>query len=109
MSAPAGARSPRSIGERLRAGRERAGLSVAAAAEKLHLDPKVIEALEADRFAELGALGVRARPPAPLCRFRRRAGRGAGRAATRRATRGRRRRISRRCRRRRGARIRAGS
>jgi cytoskeleton protein RodZ len=47
--------TPRSIGERLRAGRERAGLSVAAAAEKLHLDPKVIEALEADRFAELGA------------------------------------------------------
>ncbi len=47
--------APRSIGERLRAGRERAGLSVAAAAEKLHLDNKVIEALEADRFAELGA------------------------------------------------------
>jgi len=47
--------APRSIGERLRAGRERSGLSVAAAAEKLHLDPKVIEALEADRFAELGA------------------------------------------------------
>ena len=46
---------PRSIGERLRAGRERSGLSVAAAAEKLHLDVKVIEALEADRFAELGA------------------------------------------------------
>lgn len=52
--APAPA-APRSIGERLRAGRERAGLSVAAAAEKLHLDIKVIEALEADRFAELGA------------------------------------------------------
>ena len=47
--------APRSIGERLRAGRERAGLSMAAAAEKLHLDIKVIEALEADRFAELGA------------------------------------------------------
>ena len=47
--------APRSIGERLRAGRERAGLSVTAAAEKLHLDTKVIEALEADRFAELGA------------------------------------------------------
>lgn len=47
--------APRSIGERLRAGRERAGLSLPAAAEKLHLDPKVIEALEADRFAELGA------------------------------------------------------
>jgi cytoskeletal protein RodZ len=46
---------PRSIGERLRAGRERAGLSIAATAEKLHLDNKVIEALEADRFAELGA------------------------------------------------------
>ena len=51
VSAPA----PRTIGERLRAGRERSGLSVAAAAEKLHLDPKVIEALEANRFAELGA------------------------------------------------------
>jgi cytoskeleton protein RodZ len=45
----------RSIGQRLRAGRERSGLSVAAAAEKLHLDNRVIEALEADRFAELGA------------------------------------------------------
>ena len=45
----------RSIGERLRAGRERSGLSIAAAAEKLHLDPKVIDALEADRFAEVGA------------------------------------------------------
>jgi len=53
-AAPA-APAPRSIGERLRAGRERAGLSAAAAAEKLHLDIKVIEALEADRFAELGA------------------------------------------------------
>src|SRR6185295_8064858 len=47
--------APRSIGERLRAGRERSGLSVAAVAEKLHLDPKVIEALESDRFADLGA------------------------------------------------------
>jgi cytoskeleton protein RodZ len=47
--------APRSIGQRLRAGRERAGLSMAAAAEKLHLDIKVIESLEADRFAELGA------------------------------------------------------
>jgi cytoskeleton protein RodZ len=47
--------APRSIGERLRAGRERAGLSIAASAEKLHLDIKVIEALEANRFAELGA------------------------------------------------------
>jgi cytoskeleton protein RodZ len=56
-AAPAAPAAPvaRSIGERLRAGRERAGLSIAAAAEKLHLDPKVIEALEADRFAEIGA------------------------------------------------------
>jgi cytoskeleton protein RodZ len=45
----------RSIGQRLRAGRERSGLSVAATAEKLHLDPKVIDALESDRFTELGA------------------------------------------------------
>src|SRR5215213_10164734 len=52
---PAPPAPPRSIGERLRAGRERAGLSVPVAAEKLHLDPKVIEALEADRFADLGA------------------------------------------------------
>jgi cytoskeleton protein RodZ len=51
----ASAAKPRSIGERLRAGRDRSGLSVVAAAEKLHLDPKVIEALESDRFAELGA------------------------------------------------------
>ena len=54
-AAPVPQVAPRSIGERLRAGRERSGLSVAAAAEKLHLDTKVIEALEADRFAELGA------------------------------------------------------
>jgi cytoskeleton protein RodZ len=53
-AAPAPAPVARTLGERLRAGRERAGLSVAATAEKLHLDPKVIEALEADRFAELG-------------------------------------------------------
>ena len=52
---PAPAPEARTIGQRLRAGRERAGLSVAASAEKLHLDPKVIEALEADRFTELGA------------------------------------------------------
>jgi len=54
-AAPAPPAAPRSIGERLRAGRERSGLSIAAAAEKLHLDAKVIEALEADRFADLGA------------------------------------------------------
>ncbi len=54
-NAPAAAPVARSIGERLRTGRDKAGLTTLAAAEKLHLDPKVIEALEADRFAELGA------------------------------------------------------
>jgi cytoskeleton protein RodZ len=56
--APEAAPAPlpaRTIGERLRAGRERSGLSIPAAAEKLHLDTKIIEALEADRFAEVGA------------------------------------------------------
>jgi len=43
------------IGARLRAGRERLGLSVLQAAEKLHIDVHVIEALEAERFAALGA------------------------------------------------------
>ena len=54
-AAPEAAPVARSIGERLRAGRERSGLSIAAAAEKLHLDPKVVECLEANRFAEIGA------------------------------------------------------
>lgn len=56
--APEAAPAPppvKSIGERLRAGRERSGLSLPAAAEKLHLDTRIIEALEADRFAEVGA------------------------------------------------------
>jgi cytoskeleton protein RodZ len=43
------------LGARLRAGRERAGLSILQAAEKLHTDAHVLEALEAERFGELGA------------------------------------------------------
>lgn len=43
------------LGARLQAGRERAGLTVIQAAERLHVDPYVIEALEAERFEELGA------------------------------------------------------
>jgi cytoskeleton protein RodZ len=43
------------IGARLRAGRERSKLSLLQAAEKLHVDPQVLEALEAERFGELGA------------------------------------------------------
>lgn len=43
------------IGARLRAARERAGMNVAQAAEKLHCDRQLIEALEAGRFKEIGA------------------------------------------------------
>jgi cytoskeleton protein RodZ len=43
------------IGARLRAGRERSKLSLLQAAEKLHVDPQVLEALEAERFGDLGA------------------------------------------------------
>lgn len=45
----------RSIGARLRGARERRGLTVLQAAEKLHVDARVLEALEADNFAALGA------------------------------------------------------
>lgn len=44
-----------SIGARLRAARERAGLTTLQAASKLHLEPRLIEALEGDDFAVLGA------------------------------------------------------
>lgn len=44
-----------SLGERLVQARERRGLALAQAAEKLRLEPKVVEALEAERFEELGA------------------------------------------------------
>lgn len=43
------------IGARLRTGRERLGLTVLQAAEKLHLDPAVLEALEIENFRALGA------------------------------------------------------
>lgn len=43
------------IGARLRAGRERAGLTAIQAAERLHLDPGVLEALEREDFQRLGA------------------------------------------------------
>jgi cytoskeleton protein RodZ len=45
----------RGIGARLRGARERRGLTVLQAAEKLHVDARVLEALEADNFAALGA------------------------------------------------------
>jgi cytoskeleton protein RodZ len=43
------------IGARLRAARERKGLTVLQAAEKLHVDAKVLEALDAENFEPLGA------------------------------------------------------
>src|SRR6187431_3120114 len=43
------------IGARLRAGRERMGLTQLQMAEKLHVDPKVVESLEGERFDALGA------------------------------------------------------
>jgi cytoskeleton protein RodZ len=44
-----------SIGARLKAGRERMGMTLLQLAEKLHVDPKVLEAVEADQFDQLGA------------------------------------------------------
>src|ERR1044071_5353863 len=43
------------IGARLRAGREKTGLTQLQVAEKLHVDAKVVESLEAERFEVLGA------------------------------------------------------
>jgi cytoskeleton protein RodZ len=43
------------IGARLQAARERADLSVVRVAEQLHVDPAVIQALETERFGDLGA------------------------------------------------------
>ena len=43
------------IGARLRAARERAGLTLAQAAEKLHVDPKSVVALEAEDYDIFGA------------------------------------------------------
>ncbi len=43
------------IGARLRAGREKLGLTVLQVAERLHTDPKIVEAIEAENFEALGA------------------------------------------------------
>src|SRR6185437_1014602 len=45
---------PATIGARLKAARERKGLSSEKAADELHLDGWVIEALEADDYARVG-------------------------------------------------------
>jgi cytoskeleton protein RodZ len=43
------------IGARLRAGREKLGLTVLQVAERIHTDPKIVEAIEAENFEVLGA------------------------------------------------------
>jgi cytoskeleton protein RodZ len=55
MSAEAGGGELRGIGARLRAAREKRGLTLLQAAERLHLDARVVQALEAEDFAALGA------------------------------------------------------
>ena len=57
MSSDAAAgESVRGIGARLRAAREQRGLTLLQAAEKLHVDTRVLEALESEDFAALGAV-----------------------------------------------------
>jgi cytoskeleton protein RodZ len=55
MSVQAGSETRSGIGTRLRAGRERKGFTVLQAAEKMHVDPKILESLESEDFAALGA------------------------------------------------------
>ncbi len=55
MASEVGGEQRCGTGARLRAGREKQGLSLAQAAETLYLDPRTLEALEAEDFAALGA------------------------------------------------------
>jgi cytoskeleton protein RodZ len=55
MTSEAGGEDARGIGARLRAAREKRGLTILQAAEKLHVDAWTLEALEAEDFAALGA------------------------------------------------------
>ena len=55
MASAAGGVEARGIGARLRSARESKGLSVLQAAERLHVDTRVLEALEAENFEALGA------------------------------------------------------
>jgi cytoskeleton protein RodZ len=55
MTSEAGGEHARGIGARLRAARERKGLTVLQAAEKLHVDARTLQALEGEEFAALGA------------------------------------------------------
>ena len=55
MAAEAGGDLRAGIGTRLRAAREKKGLTVLQAAEKMHVDPRTLESLESEDFAALGA------------------------------------------------------
>src|SRR5215469_12714773 len=55
MMSEGGGDAVRGIGARLRAAREKRGFTLLQAAEKLHVDPHTLEALEAGDFAALGA------------------------------------------------------
>jgi cytoskeleton protein RodZ len=55
MTPDAGGAGPSGIGMRLRAARERVSLTLVQAAEKLHVDPKSVVALEAEDFEIFGA------------------------------------------------------
>lgn len=55
MSVQAGGETRCGIGTRLRAGRERKGLTVVHASEKMHVDAKILESLESEDFEALGA------------------------------------------------------
>ena len=55
MAAAAGGEIRAGIGPRLRAARDKKGLSILQAAEKMHVDSRILESLEAEDFAALGA------------------------------------------------------
>ncbi len=55
MAAEAGGDLRAGIGSRLRAAREKKGLTILQAAEKMHVDARILESLEAEDFAALGA------------------------------------------------------
>jgi cytoskeleton protein RodZ len=55
VASEAGGEQVRGIGARLRSAREKKGLTVLQAAEKLHVDVRLLESLEAEQFSTLGA------------------------------------------------------
>jgi cytoskeleton protein RodZ len=55
MAAEAGGDVRAGIGTRLKAAREKKGLTILQAAEKMHVDPRLLESLEIENFAALGA------------------------------------------------------